>query len=181
MGPLTYPQAITSEGGRFVFAITPGAKGLATPGDEDSVHKGATGICYEVQPDGALKEIWKVTGWFTSFYHLRLDFDGKYLIHIGSKFDRDSKEPLKSLGIAFYNEGKLIKKYSVGDLLKDGRKWDPEGSWLNWEPRFTHMGERQFELVTVDGIHYVFDYSTGEIEITEHNAAGQPAPRPESK
>lgn len=168
IGPIAYPQAITSDGGKFVFTIVPGETGPGSNGADGSVHKDAYGICYEVQADASLKEVWRVEGWFTSFYHLFLNFDGSLLTRVGSTFDQNSSEPLKSLGIAFYSKGKLINKYTIGELLKDGSKWNPKQSWLRYHPRFLRNGERHLELITTEGIRITFDYSSGTI-VSENN------------
>ena len=84
-------------------------------------------------------------------------------------------EPKKGdLAVAFYKNGKLLKEYSVIDLVEDKNKVIATVSHYFWLDReLGSEAERKldwnnvFYLKTIDGIIYQFDATTGEIKKTE--------------
>jgi hypothetical protein len=153
-------HAITSAGGNHVFTMNPGPKG--------NEHVKGFGICYKVTPDGRFEEIWRSSGWFSEDIHL--NSDGKSLVRIGSwaSGDQDTENGEESLAIAFYGEGKELRRYKISDLIKDKEKLVySEGGlqWISYEdsynPRFVAGGI--FILRTLDGVKHRFDISNGEI------------------
>jgi hypothetical protein len=111
--------------------------------------------------DGSGKPVWTV-GWYT--YHVIPASDGIHLIDTGWNMHR-SVPYSQATAVAFYAEGRLIRSYSVSDLV-DVPKWlYSEGSdFVSWSRNGEFDESRmQYSLDTVDGNHFVFDVRTGEI------------------
>ena len=74
--------------------------------------KEAFGVAYSVGADGAFHETWRTSGWHTSSGYL--SYDGRYFVQMGFGASKTDE-----LAIAFYDQGKLLKEYVIGDLVSD--------------------------------------------------------------
>ena len=107
-----------------------------------------------------------------------LSNDGDYLAVMGP-WNVGSEPKKEDLAVAFYREGKLIRKYSTADLVKDRSKAGRSLTHYTWLARDTELmklySERDpeaelrvfpnntFRLKTRDGLLYLFDMTTGAI------------------
>jgi len=150
-----HPYVVASQDGSHYFKMVPGVKNLF---DWDTQ---GTGIAYEITETGKQKELWRVTGWYA--FSTFISNDGKYLVRIGN---RSSGEPSdQQLAIAFYGNGKLIKRYSPLDVLKDPAQAPATVSHDRWLKEVTgfYKATELFSFVTVENIEYTFDVTTGKI------------------
>ncbi|GEM_PF-1732264 len=159
------PHAITSPGGHYVFLMIPGPKGVEQT-------KGR-GVCYSIEADGTLLAQWRTAGWYSE--DLELAYDGMVLMRTGSWASGDQEtDPVEStLAMAFYREGRELKRYQVGDLVQDRTKLVPTsaGWWWKYGSGRTewHKDRESIHVVsTADGLEYRFSLATGEIVGMEH-------------
>jgi hypothetical protein len=130
------------------------------------------GAAYQVDVGEKDVLLWKTAGWYASRVFLAID--GQHLVRLGN-WARGRTPNSDNLAIAFYADGKLIKSYSETDLIKDVSKavatathhsmWgrDPQRFIKFDGPIARRKDDTQFELTTVDGIHYVFSVSDGSV------------------
>jgi len=145
------------------------------------------GVLYQPQPDGTFKELWKVKGWYS--HEVYLTYDAKYLVRMGPW--QTGIGPTKHhLAVAFYAEGKLLKKFSVARLIKDDSKVSRSTSHYDWRldgDGFPYLspGGYLFRVRTVENRVFNFSVTDGNlISVEEYkpeqDGAGQPATRSES-
>ncbi len=156
--------------GRCFFKMVPGSP--------------AHGEAFEVQADGSLKELWKVTGWYAR--QLYLAEGGRTLVRVepeppGRGVSKDD------LAIAFYQDGELVREYHTADLVKKPeavRHGKTSYAWLapawvtvtdsrktNGTVRVERDLEAEpvldtagiFRLKTIDRMVYHFEASTGKL------------------
>lgn len=151
-------HATASTEGRYVFVMVPEG--------EDAKAKPAHGTLYEVTASGALQQRWTTSGWYAS--DLIVANDGEHVVALNAW--PEGEEPDNTVGVAFYRSGKLVKSYSIRELVKD--KKAVRGSlrhyrWLaehaSQQPR---LEEKSFRLITIDGMLYNFDLASGAITKT---------------
>lgn len=137
------------------------------------------GIAYRVDREGTLKEIYRTKGWYS--FKVHVSHDGRYLVQMGP-WNRGIKPEKDHLAVAFHKDGKLLKRYSTAELVKDHGKVSSSVSHYQWQapdPRI-NLTETQilalapnidydhrFTLHTIDGWTYVFDVKTGAIKSVE--------------
>jgi hypothetical protein len=145
----------STQSGRYFFKMVPGAKSYYR-------HDEGTGICYSVGRDGKDREIWRITGWYA--FKTYLTDDGRYLVRLGN-WPRERQPTDKDLGIAFYDRGKLLKRYSTKDLIKDKSKVQPSVSHYQYRKKVIGFDKpnKRFGLVTVDDVTWSFDVRTGKV------------------
>jgi hypothetical protein len=150
-----YPYVVTSRDGSHYFKMLPGAKNLF---DWDT-H--GTGIAYEITETGKEKELWRVSGWYA--FSTFISNDGEYLVRIGNW--SPGEPSTHQLAIAFYSNGKLIKRYSPLDILTDPSQGHGTASSFRWLKELTgfYKETKLFSFVTVENIEYTFDVTTGRI------------------
>ena len=97
---------------------------------------------------------------------LILSRDGSCFAGIPWALQGDSPSKLDGDAISFYNNGALVNRYTVGELLKDVKKARFSASHVAWE----EYDKRSFDgatnvltVKTMDGLVYSFDLATGEI------------------
>lgn len=125
---------------------------------------------YYVKRDGSLQKMWSVSGWYA--FRTYPSFRGEYLVRIGN-WPRGFRPSHKDLAIAFYHRGRLVKRYSTKDLLRNTagrasvrsvghyRFWSSIPGFGGWNHRFT--------LITTERIRYIFDARTGKIISSNKN------------
>lgn len=158
------PYVKANERGSIYFKMSPDP---AAPCDRTK----GSGAAYQVAV-GADQLLWKTEGsWYaqTTF----LSEDGRYLIRIGN-WPRGRKPSKDHLAIAFYDNGKLLKRYSTLELIKDPSQVETSVShyaFYHDPPGFTAPHAKTFLLTTIDGIAYTFNITTGEIASTKKQSA----------
>ena len=166
------PRATTSQSGRIVFTMIP-AKWDFRDGKRVQACD-PFGICYSLTDEGKLVEKWKVSGWYS--FEVFLSEDGRYLIRMGP-WNRGRKPKADDLAVAFYQDGKLLKKYSTADLVRRPEAILASTSHYEWLARARSAirgeidpdaelrldGDKVFHLKTCDLIKYQFDVTTGKI------------------
>lgn len=164
------PWILPADKGHVFFALYP-------PSQHDGKSDGGHGVCYRLAPNGALTELWRVSGWYMSYGYL--SDSGEYLVRFGP-WAKDQKSH-SDLAIAFCKNGKLTKKYRVNELIKNPDALEYSISHYDWlasrqtEPNGIQGNE--FELTLIDKSVYYFDLNNGEITETDvdENALGQDA------
>jgi hypothetical protein len=171
---IPFPYIVTSPYSQCFFKMIPA-----------DINREAFGAAYSLDENGNFKELWKTSGWYS--YEVYLSYDGQYLVRMGQT--SHSHEPKKQdLAVAFYKNGKLLKEYSVIDLVKDKSKIQPMDVYYAWlarsdirnilaaaemnniedpENKLRLDNQNIFHLKTIDEIIYQFDATTGEIKKTE--------------
>ena len=104
-------------------------------------------------------------------FEVYLSSDGKHVTRVGpwprlwdAKDLKEGGPALKQPAIAFYNEGKLLKGYSIGDLIKDPFKLPQSVSHFEWKKDiYFDDSKGQLKAVTFDGQEHIFDMFTGNI------------------
>ncbi len=147
---LPYTYVISSENGKFIFKMYAEGKGIA----------------YEVTENSYNNEIWKVEGWYA--FKTFITNDGQYLIRIGN-WPRGNKPSEDDLAIAFYQKDKLIKSYSTRELIKDDSLVPISVSHYEFMKEQPYLDGFHIILMTVDGIAYKFDVTTGLILSADDN------------
>lgn len=119
--------------------------------------------------DGSNESLWTMD-WHS--YEAYLSSDGKHAVRMGpwprlwNDKDIELDGPaLKQLAIAFYEEGRLLKEYTIGDLIKDPKKLPPHTiSHFQWKKDIQFDDkENRIKLMTFDGQQFVLDITTGEM------------------
>ena len=150
------PYVTASSWGRYYFKMLPDPK---HPFDRDK----GNGIAYEVvEGDAGDKEIWRTKGWYAS--RTAIAGGGRYLVRIGN-WPRGRKPSGKHLGIAFYDNGKLIRSYSTKQLLR-GLPAPPASvshyQFIEKVVGFDENSELEFTIRLVGGRTCTFDVRTGK-------------------
>lgn len=150
----------------------------------EEIVKEGYGIVYRLLSNGKLEELYRTNGWYS--YKVFVSYDGRYLVQMGP-WNRGKEVDEKHLAIAFHKDGKLLKKYSTAELVKDPKQIQLSASHYRWllagsrggtetrrlsgEERETFRpcldSDQKFTLTTIDGWTYVFDATTGEIISTK--------------
>jgi hypothetical protein len=136
------------------------------------------GILYRLKPDGKMEEVYRTEGWYS--FKVHVSHDGRYLVQMGP-WTSGSEVSEKHLAIAFHKDGKLIKRYSTINLVKDPDQLEYSVSHYRWlapglNQKLTDAQKdalwpkldyhNKFTLNTLDGWTYVFDATNGEITST---------------
>jgi hypothetical protein len=112
------------------------------------------------RPTGTVR--YQVTGEFGSRTILLTD-DGVNLVVVD---DFSERRPGPALDVLmFYRDGIQIKKYSLGDLLKDPSNIESSVSHFRWffHPETLPVRDSKLKLETFELINYEFDMRTGNV------------------
>jgi len=161
----------TSENGRFLIKMLPNRFSKSSP------PKPSVGIAYRLEHDGRLTELWRIEDSYSS--EVYLSNNGQYLVSMGPWSVGHEPEDA-DLAVSFYNKGKLLRKYSTAELVKDRSTVLTSVSHYMWlardgmncqfnqdrslEATLRIDWENVFHLKSIDGIKYEFDVSTGTIK-----------------
>lgn len=106
--------------------------------------------------DGSATVLWIVHWYSFSVYP---SSDGKHIVRMGPWASSTSQ-----LALAFYENGKEIKRYLIKDLVRDENKLRHTVSHFFWrsDQQFNDR-EGTISLKTTDGQYYLFSVKTGEI------------------
>ena len=199
--PITpYPKITTSESGLHCVVMMPAQYGEKPSADGTlPVLRPAYGIGYAMRPDGTLQERWRVEGWYS--FHIFLSDDGRHLVRLepfvfahqhdaeGIAWEECEPKP-EDIAVEFYEDGKLLHRYTVVELVKDLGATRANMGGYDWisrhagEPREYHRHEPfdeprlstdgEFRLTTCDGVLYRLSIFTGQI--LEHRPPATPKP-----
>jgi len=147
-----YSYVAVAKHGHYYFKMTP---------DQDD-RKGGSGTCYKVTSKDSDEVLWRSHGWYA--YSVYLSNHGEYLIRMGDSA-KGHKLSDKDLAVAFYKEGKLLKRYSTKDLVKKAYAIKKTFSHYVWKADYPIFNayQQQFQLTTIDKIEYIFNITNGEI------------------
>lgn len=119
------------------------------------------GIAYRL---GSNQKLWEID-WYAR--RVILSDDGKYLIRLGTW--GSDRSGFSDLAVAFYREGREIKRYSIKDLIQDPNRLEQTLSHYFWQATESSVESglsadgNHFTLILLDGSVYRFDVKTGEI------------------
>lgn len=156
------PWVTASANGRFLFKMVAVKVSVKTGKVIENFKP--YGVAYEINSEGDFEEIWRVEGWHASEGYLA--DDGQHFARIGTwPVDQQGHTDLL---IAFYDRGKLLKEYRVGDLIKKPELLENSVSHYQWRPEIQTkpnglVGDKAFHLVLIDKTTYHFDITTGNI------------------
>lgn len=161
------PRVFSS--GRFVFTMNPGERLRKKSG---RVFDG-NGVCYRLEDDGTLSKVWSTEGWYA--YQVYLSGGGRYLVRMGP-WNSGSRPSPDDLALAFYKDGKLLKRYSTSDLIVRPMMLRVTVSHYDWLADHKHPSPElvgnELRLRTSDQIEYVFDATTGDVK-SKHDEIGE--------
>lgn len=156
--------------------------------DADEVGKQeAYGTVFRLNRDGSEEALWHFSG-IRTFHPIEV-FLCSDMAHMAVVLPVVSGQEAKieDYGIAFYDRGRLLKRYSPSELVLDSERivrstssyaWLARNPWtLADRPSNMELGfwlARSFWLRTIDGTLYEFDSYTGGILKKEPNQAAQP-------
>ena len=141
--------------------------------DDGSEKRPAHGFVYQLDAEGKPTVKYRIQGWYSC--DMQLSSDGRVLV--GVQPFQPGREPKSSdVGIAFFKDGVLMRRYLVGELVKDNSLLRRTVSFYRWLDE-THLGTREgvvadrpyldlngvFHLTTIDRLTYSFDAATGKI------------------
>jgi len=101
--------------------------------------------------------------------------DGMYFVRVPIPLSADSRlaQPDEiEIALEFYEEGEVIKRYYISDLVKDESKLGYTTSMVLWTDMYAEKVEDVFNhnlqnntlaVTTIENITYTFDITTGEI------------------
>lgn len=123
--------------------------------------------------DNTSVPLWSVS-WYAFPSDVFLSSDGKYVARMGPwALLMDRGPDLTELAVAFYENGNLLKRYSVIELLSkkpeltNGVQYDiisASVSHYTWKKSvFFDKSKEYLHILTLEGIEYIFDIKTGEI------------------
>lgn len=159
-GPHDYK--IVSKNERFVFVMLPSDTWVP-----DEVLRSKYKISGLYENNGSTNHLWTID-WYAG--RVFISDDGKHLVRMGEwprlLDDMDIKKGgpvLNQLAVAFYKEGKLLKSYSIGDLIFDATRLPKSISHFLWfEDISFDDAAGKFIVTTLDGKKYMFDIHSGE-------------------
>jgi len=191
--PRTPYLHVVSSGGRYVFVMVAGK--IENRGDKWVQTEPPNGSVFKATREGKFEKLWSVEGWFGYPDQVFLSSAYKTLVRIREdllKPDgtfRDYEESDHCL--CFYRKGKLIKSYTIKDLvtdLKTGLLDRGDGSGPKWvdfaderAPKIVpywkaHLDEATgdlhpmvFQLTTLEGQTFIFDLEAGRILTSRPN------------
>ena len=161
-----------AQDGRLVFVmIAPPPRYKRLPGDEETAEELSIRARYSksgMYPAGSDKPMWTV-GWYAS--RVEVASDGVHLIRYGgwpgNMHDRGLELAPRALAqeaLSFFANGRLLKTYSIGDLVDTPDRLPQSVSHFRWCSAAV-LDDAQMELIvaTLDGNRFVFDVKTGAV------------------
>ena len=136
------------------------------------------GILFRLTDDGKMEEVYRTEGWYS--FKVYVSDDGRYLVQMGP-WNSGFEVSEKHLALAFHKDGKLLKRYSTAEIVKDPDQIEHSSSHYRWmapglDQKYPEAEKaalwpkldyhNKFTLNTLDGWTYVFDATTGEITST---------------
>lgn len=147
-----------SPNGKYVFVMlskTPDQGGIVDTLKQRYPHSGL------YRADNSRKPLWRVN-WYASRVHV--SSDGIHLVRLGRVLisSINGKPEMTQLAISFYKNGKLTRKYSVGELTGGAAALIKSGDGFKWHKRiaFDDSSEK-LDVTTITGQKYLFDIKSG--------------------
>lgn len=164
--PRDYSQV--TENGQYVFVMLPTKQGWFDFVDEDKKLRDKYPQSGLYRNDGSTTPLWAVDWHAGEVYP---SSDGKHLVEMGPwarVWDEKDLEPggpaLKQLAVAFHENGKLLKEYTIGEVVDDAKKLPKTVSHFGWKKDVElDEGLGRFTVTTLEGKRFVFDITSGEI------------------
>jgi hypothetical protein len=158
--PHNYAQA--AEGGKHVFVMLAPEKYRKDPPRQagfDFTKYPRSGLYPD---DGSTNALWTID-WYA--FSVTVASDGHHLVRWG---DWPERGQWGALALAFYKDGKELKRYRVLDLVVEPTKLPRSTSHYKWlkQHRFEDQAGR-LTLETRMGERYVFDVKSGETTLPE--------------
>jgi len=158
-----------SANGKYVFVmISPLPKLDASVAESKAIRaKYAKSGLYK--NDGSVEPLWTVD-WYR--YKVDVASDGEHVVRHGNWPEREggfenpsvSKEELKQEAVSFFAKGKLLRQYSIVELIDEPKNLKVSVSHFEWRKNSQYSDDkRQFEVVTQDGNRILFDVTTAKI------------------
>lgn len=145
---------VSSTNGRYEFTMYP--TGQPTP--SSAPH----GDAFRVNPDGTREFLWKVEQWFSP--QTFLADDGRSLVRMGPWAALPASA---ELAVAFYRDGREVRRYVVADLIDDTSSLVRSVSHYMWQSNLSGYpllrSDGKFLVQTVEGRVLAFDVLTGEL------------------
>lgn len=120
--------------------------------------------------DGSNVPLWTVD-WYRD--HVHVAADGIHLVRQGDWPSRGkpgkrgpwvSEEDLKQEGVSFFANGKLLRQYSIGELVDEPKLLKISVSHFRWLQEAKMIDARnQFEITTLDGNRILFDLANAKV------------------
>lgn len=155
------PTPCVTANGDMYFTMLPSQSGTG------SLYDGSwngSGVAYHLRGDGTSVELWRTEGWYAFATHL--SHDGHYLVREGD-WAFGIEPDTSNLAVAFYRDGKLLKRYSTAELISDKNSVDRSFShyiWRSYEGGYPYLDyDNRFYLRTIEDVFFVFDTTTGEL------------------
>lgn len=121
--------------------------------------------------DGSTTPLWTID-WFA--YSVDVASDGRHLVRWGPWANTGEYE---ELAVAFYEDGKEIKRYRIRDLVAEPQKLPESASHLKWR-LYSNFDDRRGRLtiITLNNERYTFDIRSGEILTKSQPTSTTPSP-----
>ena len=166
--PFSYTKA--TEDGRFIFVmIAPTALEEELRLTREDLHQEVRDIRARYPRSGMYRQdnprepLWTVD-WYSTF---NLAPDGAHLVRYGpwAWLNKDRTPDLDVEAVSFFAEGKLLRTYSVGDLVdpRAAQSFPQSASHYRWLKSDRWLNDHEYSLETRDDQRYVFDIRTGAI------------------
>ena len=113
--------------------------------------------------DGSNSPIWTVD-WFA--FTVYVSSDGQHLARMGPWPGlKKGREPdVQELAVAFYENGRLLKRYSIADLIDDPKNLRQSVSHFQWEKDVSFDDTlSELTIITTEDNKYVFDVKSGKM------------------
>lgn len=171
--PASYKQV--SADGRFVFVML---NPFPADADNDELRQtySKSGL---YKNDGSADPLWAVD-WYCD--QVEVASDGVHLVRHGP-WPSLSKQPSGPVGptelgqeaVSFFANGKLLRTYSIGELVSDPDRLPRSWSHFRWrESGSLNDVSLEYTLTTKDGNTFVFDLTTGAT-VSAHRPFSPPA------
>jgi hypothetical protein len=121
--------------------------------------------------DGSKDPLWTVD-WYR--HSVSVASDGVHLVRFGpwanleGRFkDKDrtiTKNDLKQEAFSIFAKGKMVRTYSIGDLVDDPKQLEMSVSHFTWRDGSQIIDDKgQFEITTLDRNRFLFELATGKV------------------
>lgn len=177
--PMPFEYMVTDSFGQCLFVMA-----CRQEGEGNKPH----GAAYNVQPNGKLRKIWQVEGWYELPQNVFISTSGRFLVRIAEPPEMNGEDAPPHLGdkivIYFYTDGKLVRTYRLSDIVTDVLTGIHDGMYRKTfifrkrsgkSPRITRSdtvdevevlgnpATEVFLLETVEGKVFVFKAETGKL------------------
>lgn len=161
--PSSYTQL--SEDGKYIFVmLSYDTESLLSPCSGEPYKTSglyAADICTS---DGEDVLLWSIGDWYA--HGVYLSSDGSHLVRMGpwAGLKNSGRRDVQELAVAFYEDGQLLEKYSIADLVRVTGTLPRSVSHFMWRENVSFDDvASQLTIITLNEERYVFDAKSGEI------------------